>query len=322
VSTFELLAFWDWTVRLPMPVALGAVAVIGYWVGRRGRAQSDAVEFQGRRELKRAHLVAKELELIAETVRHDLAKHHASIVEFKDRVYTMGTEHPEAGWQDLCKEAETMIRPTLKLATQLANAYDEIRQQTAYLMSFTEVRTDPLTGVNNRRALDETLSSMFALMHRYETRFSVAIIDIDHFKKINDAQGHLYGDSVLAAVARVLSDGARETDVVARYGGEEFVIVTPQTLVEGACVFAERVRSRVEAALPLTVSIGVANAVDGDNAQTLLARADAALYGAKAGGRNRVFFHTGLKIQQYVSPVVAAATQKSAESADQPRVMK
>jgi diguanylate cyclase (GGDEF)-like protein len=168
---------------------------------------------------------------------------------------------------------------------------------------------------------------MFALLHRYEARFSVEIIDIYHFKKINDSQGHLYGDSILTAVARVLSDSARETDVVARYGGEEFVIVTPQTSVEGACVFAERVRSRVEAALPLTVSVGVANAVEGDNAQTLLARADAALYGAKGAGRNRVFFHTGLKTQPYVqagavAAVVAPITQNSPDDVVSPRPMK
>ncbi len=309
-----------------MPVALAAVAVIGYWIGQRGRASNDELEFQGRRELKRAHLVAKELEQIAETVRHDLAKHHASIVQFKDRVSVLGAEQPEAGWQELCKEAESMIRPTLKLAAQLAGAYDEIRQQTSYLMSFTEVRTDPLTGVNNRRALDETLNSMFALMHRYESRFSVAIVDIDHFKKINDAHGHLYGDSILTAVARELSDSARDTDVVARYGGEEFVIVMPQTPVDGGCVFAERLRERVAASLPLTVSVGVAHAVDGDNTQTLLARADAALYGAKAAGRDRVYFHTGLQSQPYVCDTAVKpgpeTASLSAEPVDKPHLMK
>jgi hypothetical protein len=87
--------------------------------------------------------------------------------------------------------------------------------------------------------------------------------------------------------------------MVTRYGGEEFVIVMPQTMLEGACVFANRLRERAESKLPLTLSAGVAAAVDGDNAQTLLARADAALYGAKAAGRNQVFYHNGLQIQSY-----------------------
>jgi diguanylate cyclase (GGDEF)-like protein len=310
-----------------MPVALAAVAVLGYLVGRRRTGGPDSPEMQSRRELKRAQHVARELEKIAESVRQHLATHHSSIVQFKDRVFSLGAEKNEASWQELCTEAEGMIRPTLKLATQLASAYDEIRQQTGYLMSFTEVRTDPLTGVSNRRALDEQLTSHFALMHRYETPFSVVILDIDHFKKINDEQGHLYGDSVLASVAKVLADCVRDTDMVTRYGGEEFVIVMPQTMLEGACVFANRLRERTESKLPLTVSGGVASAVDGDNAQTLLARADAALYGAKAAGRNQIFYHNGLQIQSYNPDLKAkkpaafcdnSTDQKSDDKSDHP----
>ena len=210
---------------------------------------------------------------------------------------SLGETQNESAWQELCKESESMLKPTLKLAAQLANAYDEIRQQSNHLMTFTEVRTDPLTGVSNRRALDETLISMFAMMHRYELPFSIVIVDIDHFKKINDEQGHLYGDSILKSVAKLLDDNVRDTDVVTRYGGEEFVIVMPQTPLSGACEFSDRLRQDVERNLPLTISGGVAAAVDGDNPQTLLARADAALYSAKAAGRNRVYFHTGLEIR-------------------------
>lgn len=304
-SLMNLLGVGSW--QLPAPVALGAVAVLGYLVGRRRQAPIEGAEIQARRELKRAQAVAKELETIAETVRQHLATHHASIVQFKDRVFSLKGDAEEGAWQDLCREAESMIRPTLKLASQLATAYDEIRQQSGHLMTFTEVRTDPLTGVSNRRALDETLGSMFALMHRYETPFSVLIVDIDHFKKLNDEQGHLYGDRMLTAVAKLLDDTVRDTDVVTRYGGEEFVIVLPQTLMEGACHFSDRLRRRIEGELPLTISMGVATAVDGDNAQTLLARADAALYGAKAAGRNRVYFHSGLHIRAYEQPSVPGA---------------
>ncbi len=134
-------------------------------------------------------------------------------------------------------------------------------------------------------------------MNRYDSPFAVVILDIDHFKKINDEQGHLYGDSILKSVAKLLADNVRDTDVVTRYGGEEFVIVMPQTPLSGACIFSDRLRQTLERSLPLTISGGVAGAVDGDGAQTLLARADAALYSAKAAGRNRVFYHTGLEIR-------------------------
>src|SRR5262249_51352013 len=146
-------------------------------------------EMQARRELKRAQAVAKELERIAVAVRRSIATHHSSVLKFKDRVSTLGSDHEDSSWQALCAEAEGMLKPTFKLAAQLASAYDEIRQQSNNLMTFTEVRTDPLTGVSNRRALDETLESMFAMMHRYEHPFSVVIMDIDHFKQINDEQG-------------------------------------------------------------------------------------------------------------------------------------
>ncbi|HEY2147146.1 MAG TPA: hypothetical protein VGH32_04370, partial [Pirellulales bacterium] len=156
------------TIHLPIPVALAAVTMIGYLIGRRRRAGDEEADNQARRELKRAQAVAKELEKIADLVRRHLATHHASVVRFKNKMVSLGGTHNDAAWQELCKESESMLRPTLKLAAQLANAYDEIRQQSNHLMTFTEVRTDPLTGVSNRRALDETLISMFAMMNRYE----------------------------------------------------------------------------------------------------------------------------------------------------------
>jgi diguanylate cyclase len=301
----------DWTaIHLPMPVALAAVALIGYLVGRRKREQQRIEgEVQARRELKRANGVAKELERIAESVRRGIATHHASVLKFKERVANLGGDQQDAAWQELCGEAEDMLKPTLKLAAQLATAYDEIRQQSNNLMTFTEVRTDPLTGVSNRRALDETLESMFAMLHRYEQPFGLLLIDIDHFKQINDEQGHLYGDRMLKSVARLMDENVRDTDIVARYGGEEFVIVMPQTTLDGASSFADRLRQRIEEQLPLTVSAGVAQAGEGDNPQTLLARADAALYGAKAAGRNRIYRHTGLTVEYGGEP-----TRREAES--------
>jgi diguanylate cyclase len=311
-----LLGEFDlWSIQLPTPLALAIVSVFGYLIGKRRRAGQEEAESQSRRELKRAQAVAKELEKIAELVRRHLATHHASVVRFKNRMVSLGGAQNESAWQELCRESESMLKPTLKLAAQLANAYDEIRQQSNHLMTFTEVRTDPLTGVSNRRALDETLVSMFAMMNRYELPFSIVIVDIDHFKKINDEQGHLYGDSILKSVAKVLDDNVRDTDVVTRYGGEEFVIVMPQTPLEGACIFSDRLRENIEQKLPLTISGGVSGAVDGDNPQTLLARADAALYSAKAAGRNRVYYHTGLEIRPGAESETAEASQSPAATA-------
>jgi diguanylate cyclase (GGDEF)-like protein len=216
-------------------------------------------------------------------------------------VSAINTQEEQAAWCDLFREAENMLKPTLDLASQISCAYDELRQQTSHLMTFTETRTDSLTGVSNRKALDETLESSFALLARYGQVFSLAIFDIDHFKLVNDVQGHVRGDQILQTVARTLDDATRETDVVARYGGEEFVVVMPLTDLEGASAYAEKIRAAVEQSGLVTVSGGVALANQQEEPTILLARADAALYSAKAAGRNRVHRNTGINIEPWAA---------------------
>ncbi len=284
---------------LPSIVALAAVATIGYLIGRRTQPQSEVYGDRARRELKRAKAVASQLEEIADRIRKNLATHQSSIAKFKDRVSAISTQEERAAWCELFREAENMVKPTLDLAAQISCAYDELRQQSSHLMTFTETRSDSLTGVSNRKALDETLESSFALLTRYDQGFSLAIFDIDHFKQINDVQGHVFGDQILQKVARLLDDETRETDLVARYGGEEFVVVMPHTDLDGAACFAEKIRLAVANSGLVTLSGGVAAASHQDDPKTLLGRADAAMYAAKAAGRNRVHRNTGLNIEPY-----------------------
>jgi diguanylate cyclase len=283
-------------VNVPVPVALAVMATIGYLVGRRTRKRSNEMAEHSKRELRHAQTVASELEKISWGIRKSLAKHHANVTRFKDRIGRISDQHDESAWKELCREAEEILKPTQKLAMQIANAYDDIRQQSANLMTFTEVRTDPLTSVKNRRGLDDALQAQFALMSRYDTPFSVVIFDVDHFKRINDEQGHLLGDRMLQDLARLLDEYVRETDVVTRYGGDEFVVVMPQTDRDGACILSERLKAKVHEKLSLTVSGGVASAQKGDTKESLLTRADAALYQAKTSGRKCVFGHDGSNI--------------------------
>lgn len=153
--------------------------------------------------------------------------------------------------------------------------------------------TDQLTGLFNRRRLMEVLEAEVHRAKRHEHPFAVLIMDVDHFKKFNDAHGHLAGDRVLAGVAEVMQETTREIDTTARYGGEEFVAVLPETNLEAAVDVAERVRATLAARIfegrRVTLSIGVAEfPTHGEGAQSLIAAADAALYQAKDGGRNRV----------------------------------
>ncbi|NLE38746.1 MAG: GGDEF domain-containing protein [Pirellulaceae bacterium] len=294
-----MIGFLDftWLPRVSVPIALALVATLGYLVGRWKR--DEAAEFRTRsmRELRRAQTVARELESISLLVQKHLAKHQTSVSRFKHRVARLTDQGQDAAWRQLCLEAEEILKPTLQLATQIASAYDEIRQQSNRLMAFTDVRVDPLTGIPNRRALDEMLASQFAMKLRYGASFSLALFDIDHFKEINDQQGHLRGDQVLQDVARALDESVRETDMVARFGGEEFIVVMPATDLVGATIISDRIRETVKNALPVTLSAGVTESLDGDAADAMIARADAALYSAKSAGRNSVFRHDGEQIE-------------------------
>jgi diguanylate cyclase (GGDEF)-like protein len=308
-SLTQWLGSLDFTrVQIPIPLALAVVATLGYLFGRQKREPASTMVEQSRRELRRARLVAQELERIAVSVRKDLATHQACLIRFKDRVRRLNADQAEVAWKELCGEAETVLKPTLRLAGQVAEAYEQIRQQTAHLMTFTELRTDPLTGVSNRRALDETLASQFALKVRYGSKFSVVLFDIDHFKRVNDEYGHVQGDRILQSTAQAIDEAVRETDVLARYGGEEFLVILPATELAGAAVFAERLRANIARQLSITVSGGVAMALDEDTPETLVARADAALYESKSTGRNRICVHTGTHIEAVTAEAEAAPT--------------
>lgn len=160
--------------------------------------------------------------------------------------------------------------------------------------------TDPLTGLLNRRALMERLTAELDRAARYEHELVLLMVDLDHFKLINDTYGHLVGDEVLREMSRLLVSEVRTVDIVARYGGEEFVVVLPEQPLGGGTAFAERVRERVaatvfragevEGGVRMTISVGIAT-YPGENlhsADELIARADEALYRAKAAGRDRV----------------------------------
>jgi len=156
---------------------------------------------------------------------------------------------------------------------------------------------DSLTGLLNRRAVEQCLAREAHRLQRFNEPFSVLLVDIDHFKRINDLLGHAAGDEVLRQVSTALAEQAREVDRVARYGGEEFCVLLPHTEHDGAMQAAERLRAAVQArvitwhgdTLGVTISTGVACATHPDEAMdVLLRRADEALYRAKAQGRNRV----------------------------------
>jgi two-component system cell cycle response regulator len=157
--------------------------------------------------------------------------------------------------------------------------------------------TDALTGLLNRRAFLDLTGREVERARRYGEKLSVVLLDVDHFKQINDKRGHAAGDMVLSAMGKLLKAAVRSCDIVARWGGEEFVLVLPSTSLAGAEQLADRIRVLVEHAdikngdgdvIPVTASFGVANYTAGETVEQIVDRADRAMYQAKSNGRNRV----------------------------------
>jgi diguanylate cyclase (GGDEF)-like protein len=172
-------------------------------------------------------------------------------------------------------------------------------QKEAALAREKAATTDVLTGLGNRRFADERLATDFQRARRYGEPLSVLLMDIDHFKNVNDTYGHDVGDKVLEHFGRMLSDHARTTDAVARWGGEEFIMIAPQTDIDGALLAANRICESVRkqavifgtADIAYTVSIGVAQLIDQRTIAELVASADQELYRAKRAGRDRALAH-------------------------------
>ena len=191
---------------------------------------------------------------------------------------------------ELIQQKETMVDSLKK------NTHD-LEELNAQLKNLA-IR-DPLTGLFNRRHFLEALELEFSGSQYHGRAFSLLFIDLDHFKHYNDTFGHPAGDDLLKELAKLLTKGSRDTTIVARYGGEEFILLVPATPKDRARIFAERLRKSVEEHLfhgresqpsgQMTLSIGVSTyPEDGSDIETLISRADQAMYQAKENGRNRV----------------------------------
>lgn len=171
-----------------------------------------------------------------------------------------------------------------------------LRNALHYQLALRAAFLDPLTRLHNRAAMDETLPREIELARRHDLPISMLLVDLDHFKRINDTYGHAAGDCALRVTAERMQEVLRTTDHIFRYGGEEFVIVLTATDAEGATIVAERLRQAINASpcecdgfnIPLSASIGYAQMHDDDSKHTLFDRVDKALYQAKEEGRNRV----------------------------------
>ncbi len=213
---------------------------------------------------------------------------HALVVPIRHQSQLMGAiELYLNEWRELNDDQADLL---IGVASQAAIA---IRHAQLFQAQEENALTDELTKLPNRRALAQRFLQEMQRARRHHNAIAFLMIDLDHFKGVNDTYGHLNGDAVLAELAQILVTGARESDVCARYGGEEFALILHETTEQGARTLAERIRARVAAAtfpggLKLTISVGVAATDEPALFTQLIDRADQALYEAKQGGRNQV----------------------------------
>ncbi len=220
-------------------------------------------------------------------------------------VMLTGYGSEEAAVQSLQQGAVGYLSKSRLSTETLANAIDDAmrswRQMQQGRANQEELEKmaniDALTELYNKQAILRTLCEQMKHARRYREALSVIMLDIDHFKKVNDRYGHIIGDDVLEKVATLVRQNIRDADIGGRYGGEEFLIVLPQTDLSSAQNMAERIRKTIETAemtdsqrgvFSITVSQGLASCRPGEAQRSCISRADTALYEAKAKGRNRV----------------------------------
>jgi diguanylate cyclase (GGDEF)-like protein len=181
-----------------------------------------------------------------------------------------------------------------KLEKLICAVHYPLRNALLYHEAVNAAHRDPLTGVGNRAAMNSAVRREIELAFRHNRSLGVIMMDVDHFKSINDAYGHAAGDYLLQSLTTCTEQSMRISDFLFRYGGEEFVIILPETDQAGVLRLAKRIRRRVEKletvyqdqTIQMTVSLGVTNLRESDDEKTLFTRADEALYRAKRDGRN------------------------------------
>jgi diguanylate cyclase len=279
-------------------VQLFAGIAIGIWIRRSERSDAS----RSRHEMLQASLIAERLKALADEISSSAHAHRSELDRASQLLKSDAARTDEALAELVVDVIGDMMRANQKLQTQLETAETRLEEQAVEIEAhISRSLTDPLTGLPNRREFNERLEERMSAWNRRREVFSLLMLDVDHFKKLNDEHGHLAGDQVLSAIAKALRGAVRREDAVARYGGEEFAILLPNTSLEQAVHVAEKVRQAVSRtavehnhqSIAVTVSAGLSVIEQGDSSESLIHRADAALYAAKASGRNRTCIQNG-----------------------------
>lgn len=307
------------------PLVVGVI--IGYLLGRRTKSGEKVDKAQFLDFLRNLSLWTNEFS-------GDVSKYQSQLSRLSEQARGDGSVQGD----ELQELVAKIMAVNEQLKSRLDYSEELLEAQTNQISDYlTEARTDGLTGLMNRRAFDRATDELYAEWQNKSQSFSIGLIDIDHFKQINDTYGHQAGDEVLVQLGKLLAEKLPDAYCVARYGGEEFAILTHAPLTQAAQEL-ERLRQSIEGHhvsydgihVPVTTSGGVAEIQVDDKVGNVVRRSDEALYASKLGGRNRVHLHDSqicrlvtqiAKVPSDAAKVFApTATEARAESRSQSRV--
>ena len=247
------------------------------------------------------------LELLSTELATDVGEHRARVQEIGDVL----TDENDQTLENVVSAVSQIMDATSKMQHRISRSETRLEEQAEHLASkHKEAVTDELTGLANRRSFNKELERLHNEYKLHDNAYSLLLIDVDHFKKVNDSHGHSAGDAVLKKLGSALVGQIRDSDLAARYGGEEFAVLLSYTSLEDASQIAERVRKACAAnnvksggkMQRITVSIGVSGPKPDQLAETTLEWADHALYAAKEAGRNRTYWHDGVDCHAVGAP--------------------
>lgn len=286
--------------------------------------RSDRAE---RRDAKRLKRFAKRFHGLINMVSQDVGQYRDEIQQANLELSLVQQLEGDQLTEFVLKSVTQIMQVNERLQVRLELAEGKLEKQTSQIEThLSQARTDSLTGLPNRRAFDDELSRRIAEWERTGATFCTLMIDIDHFKRLNDRFGHQAGDHVLRKVADTFRKTFREMDLIARIGGEEFAAVLPSTNAADGCLAAERCRAAVasssldfeENTLHVTISLGLAAIDMGDDAVSIMKRADEALYAAKDAGRDCGHFRDAQQCVPIKRPKQGEADRlRAAADADQ-----
>jgi diguanylate cyclase (GGDEF)-like protein len=284
---------------------LGAIQlIVGLAIGLWVRRPNGAAERRGRHDIEQAAAIAEKLQELANEMSTSVDVHRQEL-EQASQLLTADSRRSDDSVADLVVNViGDIVHSNQNLKAQLDLAEGRLQEQALEIEShISRSLTDPLTGLPNRREFNERLEERMGAWNRRREVFSLVLLDVDYFKKLNDQHGHLAGDQVLAALGGALRGAIRREDSIARYGGEEFAILLPNTTAEQAAQVAQKVREAAantivrhnQHSIAVTMSGGIAAILPNERVENLIQRADAALYAAKGAGRNCAFLHDGVQ---------------------------